>query len=296
MEQHKPRILLVDDDANILGSLRRNLARMYDIVARETPREALALIEAGGAFAAIVSDLRMPGMSGVEFFEQAQQLAPNSGRIMLTGDADLDTAIEAVNRGNIFRFLRKPTPLEKLRETLQEAVRRYEMVTELQRCATTDSLTGLLNRGTMMERLDEEIHRARRYAHPLSIVMVDVDHFKRVNDTWGHQMGDDVLRCVARLLQQSTRDTDFCGRYGGEEFLLVLPETTGEQALVYAERLRVAMEQQAFCPQDLRVTLSGGIAQLLDDDLPTFIHRADALLYRAKETGRNRIESEDDPA
>ncbi|MCD4829025.1 MAG: diguanylate cyclase [Candidatus Cloacimonetes bacterium] len=290
MKQPKKRILLVDDDCNVLCSLRRNLLTEYDITSRNDPREAIKLVEQGESFSVIVSDYQMPFIDGISFFEQIQQLAPDTVRIMLTGHADLNMALEAVNRGNIFRFLLKPSKIDQLRATIAEAVARHDEIQCLQHRSTTDALSGLLNRGTIMQRLYEEVQRAQRYSHSLSVALFDLDHFKRINDTWGHIAGDKVLRRTSEVMMEHARETDICGRYGGEEFLLLLPDTALEQAQVLAERIRVELENTVFEQTDLHLTLSGGISQYDGQSCAELVHAADLLLYKAKDAGRNRVE------
>ncbi len=169
----------------------------------------------------------------------------------------------------------------------------FEKTKEL---ATKDELTELYNRRYCLEYLKTEIERSRRYKHPLSIVMFDIDHFKKFNDAYGHHAGDTILKVVARLLRTCSRGTDVVGRYGGEEFLVILPETDTASALIYCERARVAVEKigktgfSKFACSSL--TISGGVTPLVpESDTPdSVIMRADEALYKAKQNGRNRIE------
>ena len=165
--------------------------------------------------------------------------------------------------------------------------------TELHELSITDSLTGLANRKHLMETLEAEIERCRRYRRPLAVAMIDIDHFKRFNDTFGHLAGDEVLRRLAAIFRASLRSADFAARYGGEEFLIVLPETDAATAVEIAERIRarVAAESAQRDAVSPRITVSAGIAAASgDEDLEVLIHKADAALYRAKEGGRDRIE------
>jgi diguanylate cyclase (GGDEF)-like protein/PAS domain S-box-containing protein len=165
---------------------------------------------------------------------------------------------------------------------------------ELERLARFDSLTGILNRRLILERVDEWIVHVRRYKGHLSVVMLDIDHFKQVNDRYGHQVGDRVLADTAHLLQRSLRQTDFAGRYGGEEFLLVLPQTDAAGAAVIAERARVILQGTAMHDAEggtYGVTASFGVAEWsARNDVDALVGRADAAMYRAKELGRNRVE------
>ena len=165
---------------------------------------------------------------------------------------------------------------------------------ELEHLARFDALTGILNRRLILEKVDEWIVHVRRYKGHLSVVMLDIDHFKLVNDRYGHQVGDRVLADTAHLLQRSLRQTDFAGRYGGEEFLLVLPQTDAAGAAVIAERARVILQGTAMHDAEggtYGVTASFGVAEWsAGNDVDALVGRADAAMYRAKEAGRNRVE------
>ena len=166
--------------------------------------------------------------------------------------------------------------------------------TRLYEAAITDGLTGLFVRRFAMHRLSEEVRRARRYESELSVVMCDIDHFKSVNDTYGHQAGDEVIRQVATTIMGALRvDVDVAGRYGGEEFLLILPHTDSENAAICAERIRVALEKLSVTVcEGLSIikTMSFGVAALAPDDtLESLVKRADDALYAAKDAGRNRV-------
>ena len=158
--------------------------------------------------------------------------------------------------------------------------------------AKVDSLTGVYNRRYLDTRLMEEIERSRRHGNPLSVFILDVDHFKRINDTYGHICGDYTLRNMSELLQKLVRTSDVLGRYGGEEFCCILPETSFDQAMILAERCReqVASTPLSCTDQELRITVSIGVAaQHRSDSLEQLIKRADDALYEAKRTGRNRV-------
>jgi diguanylate cyclase (GGDEF)-like protein/PAS domain S-box-containing protein len=184
----------------------------------------------------------------------------------------------------------KERQLAEYRKRLEEAVAKLEIV------AVTDSLTGLKNRGALMERLDEEVQRARRYNLPLSLALLDVDFFKSFNDSFGHPAGDEVLRCVAQILQRHARPSDFSARYGGEEFVVVLGNTALCGALVHAERIRCAIENENW-PQR-KITASIGVAALSQNiaDGNALLRAADDALYQAKRAGRNRVaQAHDEP-
>jgi diguanylate cyclase (GGDEF)-like protein len=176
--------------------------------------------------------------------------------------------------------------LYRSRLKLSDAYKRIEELAEL------DELTGSFNRRCIMRHLDEEIERARREAKPSSIALIDLDWFKRINDTHGHPVGDEVLRTFAITIFANIRTADRFGRYGGEEFLLLLPDTSGEAAARILDRLRMIvadLDWSAFSP-GMHVTISAGVATLRDNDnADTFLARADGALYSAKARGRNRI-------
>lgn len=161
---------------------------------------------------------------------------------------------------------------------------------ELQTLSVTDSLTGLHNRTQLADLLSRELARCKRHLHPFSILMIDIDHFKRFNDTNGHQAGDDILRQVAEIIRRHLRASDVAARYGGEEFLILLTETAPERALGVAEKLRAAVEETRG-QRKKGVTVSIGVASFPDDgdDVDTIIREADVALYKCKRAGRNRV-------
>jgi diguanylate cyclase (GGDEF)-like protein len=165
---------------------------------------------------------------------------------------------------------------------------------KLQIMATIDGLAGVLNRRRFMESATEELARARRYARPLSVIAIDLDYFKTVNDRFGHGAGDDVLAALAQTLQAQTRRQDIVGRLGGEEFAVILPETTIETAIALAERMRVevSMVKLSVGGVPLTVTTSLGVAEMRPSDRTAedLLGHADQALYRAKQQGRNRVE------
>ncbi|MCD4702660.1 MAG: sensor domain-containing diguanylate cyclase [Candidatus Aegiribacteria sp.] len=175
---------------------------------------------------------------------------------------------------------------------VQDITRRVQAITELERLARTDSLTGLFNRQYLMERFEEEIARAGRYDRPLAAMLIDLDHFKMVNDTHGHLAGDTVLVSAVSCITGILRETDFAGRYGGEEFCVVLPETGKQGALELAERLRRTTEDTDHVLTDgskPRITCSIGLAEASSRSVEATIALADEVLYDAKRSGRNRV-------
>lgn len=168
----------------------------------------------------------------------------------------------------------------------QQRAKKYAQ--NMEEIAITDGLTGLYNHRFVRQRLEEEISKARRYKRKLSVIMLDIDHFKKLNDTQGHQYGDYVLKKIAEILQQSVRNTDTIGRYGGEEFIIVCSETGLAESYMLANRLRAEIERSQFKRQ-VQVTISGGVAELHEENIQQLVEKADRCLYSAKRLGRNRI-------
>ena len=266
----------------------------------------------------------MPGLRGDELLVQLHERSPNTVKILLTGQSDMSGVKRAINDANLYRFLEKPFLNEDIVLTVRAAIRAYWQERDLVRqneelrrmnaeledivaarteelveknrllevLSITDKLTGLYNRRKLDELLDDELVRARRYKVDVSIIMLDIDHFKRVNDTYGHAVGDDVLIALARLLRENTRDADALGRLGGEEFVVVCRHSDAGACMVMAGHLRESIAAHHF-PAVGQVTASLGIASCrADDTAATLLARADAALYRAKAAGRNRVELE----
>jgi len=194
-------------------------------------------------------------------------------------------------RDLLIGLARQAMALLELREN--ESLLKQALLRE-QRLASVDILTGLLNRRVLFERLESEIERSRRYDTPLSLIMIDLDHFKKINDVLGHAAGDAVLRSVGETISSGIRASDIAGRYGGEELCIVLPQTSIEGAHAFSESLRsqIAGLEILFCEQVIKVTASLGVASLKVNctDLQQFFEAADTALYTAKRSGRNRVE------
>jgi len=183
---------------------------------------------------------------------------------------------------------------ESRRQAAEEKSRLERLVAdrtaELERLATTDSLTGALNRRRLFEVAAAELARAARYEHPLCLAMLDLDHFKSINDRYGHAVGDEALRLVAAVTRERLRSVDVLGRYGGEELVVVLPQTPRDAAEIALERIRAAIAAIRLSAPEARVYISGGLVQARhDESLDEALSRADAALYQAKHGGRNRI-------
>lgn len=249
-------------------------------------------------FDVVMADIRLADMSGLELcwhLRTAQGLRHLYLILMIPGSMT-EQFHELVEAG-ADEFLRKPLDWKWTAARLLAASRVVAMQRDLERLATTDALTGALNRRRFLERAAEEYTRSRRYDRPLSVVMLDIDHFKRVNDSHGHAAGDDAIRATVRACRESLRSSDLIGRLGGEEFAIVMPETPPINAYGVAQRVRERIAATAVRLEaggELRVTVSLGLSWLnaTDRSFDPLLARADAALYRAKNTGRNRVEVE----
>jgi two-component system cell cycle response regulator len=301
-----PSILLVEDEptTRLMTSRQLRLAG-YEVEVVENGTEALAMLRRK-FFPMMLTDWDMPKMNGVALCKAVREM-PLEGyvyTILLTAREGKAHVIEGLAAG-ADDYLIKPPDDDELRARLNTGRRILKLEQSLRAAngrihllSITDPLTDTYNRRYLMERLPHEIERACRYARPLSVVMCDVDHFKNVNDSHGHQAGDEVLKGFANLLKGSTRrDIDWVARYGGEEFLVVLPETCVADGIVFAEKMRAVIAAHRFeiTGATLSVSASFGVAgfdalQVRGDvSVDRLMGYADSCLYRSKETGRNRV-------
>ncbi|GAB4177359.1 MAG: response regulator [Roseiflexaceae bacterium] len=284
------RVLIVDDDhdaAEFYAETLRTNGMLIQIV--ENPLNVLPPLHEFQPDL-ILMDVYMPGCTGPELAAviRQEEAFVSIPIVFLSGETDRDVQLGAMNRGGD-DFLTKPIAAEHLVSAVRN---RAERARGLRAHLIRDGLTGLLNHTTIEQQFEREIIRARRKSSTVALALIDVDHFKRVNDTYGHPIGDRVLKALARLLQQELRRSDMIGRYGGEEFVVILPDTDAHAALDVLERLRVAFSQirHQAGSTSFAVTISAGIAMLDTlSDSQAMMAAADTALYQAKRTGRNRV-------
>lgn len=321
-------VLVVDDEPEITASVAELLEREYCVLAANSAEEALVLLEQN-TVSVILTDQRMPSGTGADLLARSLDVAPEVTRILFTGYSDISAVIEAVNKGQIYYYLTKPWRPEELQAILRRGLERYRLVTQnhllldelakanevleervrvrterlkrqnsalrearqrIETLSRKDALTGLANRGWLDETLSIEVERSRRHASRLSVIMGDLDHFKTVNDSFGHLVGDRVLQAAADVFRETVRMTDLAGRFGGEEFLVVLPNTGEAEACALAERLRGRFEQMPVTFRPEPVTGSFGVAEWrAGESAGDLVGRADKALYEAKRAGRNRV-------
>ncbi len=297
-------ILIVDDvPANIqfLGKLLKGEG--YKIAPASNGRKALEMIPKMRPDL-VLMDVMMPEMDGFEACSRMKASAEMKDIpvIFLSARSESEDVVRGFKLGAV-DYIQKPFNAEELIVRVRnhlELVRSRRLIIHymdemgrqnalLEELSITDSLTGLYNHSHSIERLHQETSNSKRYGTPLTMMMLDIDLFKAVNDSYGHVAGDEVLKGVAEIIRSNVREGDIAGRYGGEEFILVLPNTPIEGGLAIAERIRSRVEENRWQIEELKITLSGGIKSLEDESPTELVIRADANLYTAKEQGRNRI-------
>lgn len=301
------RILVAEDDTVTRRLLEKMLSAFgHEIVACADGNEAWAVLSTGDPPKMAVLDWIMPGRDGIEVCRAIRQQEEQRYTyiILLTGKNAKKDLLEGLEAG-ADDYIVKPFDPNELRVRIRTGARIVNLQEQLFNAlrlsefrATHDSLTGLLNRGALLDAIHRELARAGRELNPLGIFISDVDHFKKINDEWGHQIGDLVLRELAERLRSSLRTYDVVGRYGGEEFVGALPGCDLPEAAALAERLRLRITDSPIpTPQGpVSCTMSFGVTALDcwdDQDLDALLRQADAALYRAKKGGRNRVEASD---
>jgi len=310
-------ILIVDDDLLSLKVLDFSLSKLgHSVINVSDAKEALTYLHSNNSISLLITDWIMPGIDGIELCKRARKMKREKYLpiILLTSLKEKKDLIEGLNAG-ADAFLSKPLNMAELKAHIQVIERILHLeeqlatqiievkdahkklkdaLNKIEEIANTDELTAISNRRNIMDCLDKELERALRYGTKLSILIIDIDHFKRVNDNYGHLCGDIVLKKFALIIQDTIRNCDHFGRYGGEEFIGIFPETPIEEPIHMAERIREKISNTQFIINNeskLKITISIGVAVYSGskENSYTILSRADKALYRAKESGRNRV-------
>ena len=289
-QETPPRVLVVEDSITASQSIQRTLNQSgVETLAVINPEEILLSLRRFQPDL-ILMDMYMPDCTGVEATRVIRQHAEllSTPVVYLSGDGDMALQVDALRLGGD-HFLTKPFNPVLLNAVVKSKIERYRA---LRRSMLCDGLTGLLNHRAVKEKLVAALQEAKAGGTPLAVAMIDIDHFKTVNDNYGHPLGDQVIKSLAWLLKQRLRKTDLVGRYGGEEFLVVLPDTPTDQAFAVLDRIRhdFSLIKYAFEDTWFDITFSAGVAQFpATSHAEALIKKADEALYEAKDSGRNCV-------
>ncbi len=299
------RILVAEDNPVFQSMLKNMLGKWgYQVTLADNGQDAWRILQQDPAPELAILDWMMPGLDGVEVTRRLREAARQRYIyvLLLTARTEQKDLVEGMDAG-ADDYLTKPFSTQELRVRLRAGRRILDLQEQLLQAqdalreqATHDGLTGLWNRTSILEILEKEAARTTREGTPLALLMADLDYFKRINDTYGHPAGDTVLRESARRLRANVRTYDAIGRYGGEEFLVVLPGCDRSNGLIQAERLRQAVNSEPIraAESDIDVTCSLGLSwqdRWAAADSKALLQAADEALYNAKRAGRNRVES-----
>jgi len=294
-EQSKPLVVLVDDSADVHRLIKARLrSEPYELASYVNGPDALDAFKARVP-SLVLLDLDMPGMDGFAVIRaiKATPAMASTPIVILSGLTESQDKVAAFDLGAT-DYVTKPFDFSELRARIRSALRVEHLLRLLAERAEVDGLTGLANRAAFNRRWTQEVAEGQRYGRKLSLAVLDIDHFKRINDTFGHPAGDEVIQGFANIINASIRDCDIACRYGGEEFCVIMPETGPDDASVVGERIRAAMAQAVWPKHpEHTVTVSVGIAGTVAaeavPDAAAWLERADKALYAAKHGGRNRV-------
>lgn len=288
------KIFVVEDDFSYRSILVKQLTEWgYDPISAEDGEKAWKILQQNNPPKLILLDWSLPGLSGFELIKRIRNLNDHSPPyiIMVTAKSEKESIILGLDTGaNDYVF--KPCHSEILRARVNNGRRMLELQETLEHESSHDPLTGLLNRRAITESLSKELARSKRKGEGLLVGFCDLDHFKKINDEWGHQSGDDVLCGFVRVINESLRGYDSFGRWGGEEFLLIMPHFSITDAPRIFERLRATVENAVISTQTgpLRITISAGVAYANGNEtVDEVLAAVDRNMYEAKNSGRNRI-------
>jgi diguanylate cyclase (GGDEF)-like protein len=291
MPEQQESILIVDDSPDNIRVLNNVLRSHYKLSAASSGEKAMALARRTPPPNLILLDIMMPEMDGYELCRHLKA-DPDTARIpiiFVTARTEAADEAKGLQVGAV-DYITKPICPQILLARVQTHLKLRSLVLELRRLATTDELTGCHNRRHFLQQGEIELLRHKRYHHPMALLMLDIDHFKKVNDVCGHAVGDRALKKLAEAVSGNLRSSDLFARIGGEEFVVLLPETDTALALTIAERLRASLRMDISDKID-PMSVSIGVVELAEQDstLDDLLRYADQALYQAKEEGRDRV-------
>jgi diguanylate cyclase (GGDEF)-like protein len=290
-QNSQPKVLCIDDEPDILSSLERTLRRRFQVLSADSPQKARELVQENDDLCAIICDYFLGETSGTHLLKELGSIQPLASRVLLSGQVDLKALEEAINSSVVHKFILKPWENDQLLLQILEAQRLYKVRLEkerLQKLSITDPITQLTNHRFFQERIRLEWEKHSRSTESLTLIMMDLDHFKKVNDRFGHPEGDQCLFEVAQILQSNSPQGSSLSRYGGEEFALILPNTDSAKALIVAERIREAVLKESFNNYPLSISLGVATAGEHAQSVDELIISADQSLLQAKRRGRNQ--------
>ena len=282
-------VLIIEDDAALSAQLDNALkAAGYRTWVMADPKEGISLLQ-NNAFSVVITELRSSKMNGIQVTQAVNKVSEQTSVIVITPYSFISSAIEAMEAG-AYGYITKPLNSSEIRIVTERAVEKYFLFSNREEkeflvdVAVRDGLTGLFNRRYFNELITVEVNRLKRSPMAFSLLMLDIDNFKKYNDTQGHPAGDLLLKDAAKVFKNSVRPQDVVCRYGGEEFIIILPQTNKMAAQNVAERLRVQFELY------LPTTVSIGIASIPEDaqEASALLEKVDNALYEAKRTGKNK--------
>jgi len=292
------KILIVEDDAVVSKLVYEFLSRFgFQAISVSSAEEAEKILEKEEIHI-VLTDVKLPGIDGITFTKNVKKKY-NLDVVITTGYSSEYFYEDAINNGAsdlIFKPIRFNELMLRINRVIRERAlinERDKMIERLKKLSIQDPLTELFNSRHFYAQLGDEIQRSERYLHPLALIFIDIDHFKAINDTHGHMVGDQALLLIAKKIQASLRSQDTAYRFAGDEFTIILPETTSDNARFVADRIKAEMEKESLVIREqkiAKITLSMGVAEYQrDEKKEEFVHRADVTMYEAKKKGGNSI-------